>query len=82
MRKDHAQLVAAPFLSSESSSDFCSSSYQQRLFIEKIPIRLSDIEHIPFPDFLHLYAQSLKGFQVLADRVGPFIVEEEFVGIN
>jgi hypothetical protein len=75
LRKNHPQLVAALYLCSESNSDFCSSSYQQQLFLEKTPITLTDIEHIPYPDFLHLYSQSLKGFAELAQHFGPFTVE-------
>jgi hypothetical protein len=74
--------VAALYLCSDSTSDFCASSYQERLFLEKTPIRLADIEHIPYPDFLHLYSQALRGFAELARHFGPFPVEEEYVGVN
>ena len=37
---------------------------------------------MPFPDFLHIFAQSLRGFQDLARQVGFFAVEEEYIGIN
>ena len=76
LRKNHPQLVAALYLCGDTSNDFCSSSYQRRLFLEKTPIRLADIEHIPFPDFLHLYSQALRGFAELAKHFGAFPVEE------
>jgi hypothetical protein len=46
------------------------------MFIEKIPIRLTDIEHIPFPDILHLYVQCLNGFELLAQKLGYFFEVE------
>lgn len=82
MRKNSNYLVAAFYLQNQEQADFCSSSYRQRLFIEAIPIRLSDIEHIPFPDYLHLYNQTLRGFHQLAKEIGYFSVEEELIGIN
>jgi hypothetical protein len=82
LRKNHSSLVAARYLVTESSGDFCSANHHQRLFIEKIPIRLSDIEHVPFPDFLHIYFQCLKGFQELSKQVGCFSIEEEYIGVN
>lgn len=82
LRKNSPLLVASLYLQSQSQGDFCSTSYRQKLFIEAIPIRLSDIEHIPYPDYLHLYSQALRGFNQLAKEVGCFAVEEEYVGIN
>lgn len=81
-RKNSAYLVAALFLQNQEQGDLCSSTYRQKLFLQTIPIRLSDIEHIPFPDYLHLISQSLRGFQELAREVGYFPVEEEYIGIN
>jgi hypothetical protein len=66
--------VAALYLCLDSAKDFCSSNSQHRLFLEKTPIRLEDIEHIPYPDYLHLYSQSLHGFAELAQHFGPFPV--------
>jgi hypothetical protein len=74
--------VAALALESFENEDFCSTQYKQTLFLEHIPITLSDIEHIPYPDHLHIYDQSFKGFQQLATAVGCFIVEDEHIGIN
>jgi len=75
LRKNNPYLVAALYQQSQEQNDFCSSNYRQKLYIESIPIRLSDIEHIPFPDYLHLYNQTLNGFKQLAETVGYFAVE-------
>jgi hypothetical protein len=82
LRKNSSCLVAALYLQNQEQGDFCSTNYRQRLFIEAIPIRLSDIEHIPFPDYIHLYNQALRGFQKLYKAIGYFSVEEELIGVN
>lgn len=32
------------------------------LYLERIPLTLSDVTDIPFPDVLHVHNQSLNGF--------------------
>ncbi len=53
-----------------------------KLFLEKIDIRLCDLEHVPFPDVLHLLFAVLAGYRVLVKRVGCFKVQEEQVGFT
>jgi hypothetical protein len=52
------------------------------LFIEKIRIRLSNLQDLPFPDILHLYDVTLQGYSQLANVVGYFNIDEEQIGIN
>lgn len=52
------------------------------IFVEKIPVRLSDINSVPFPDVLHLYEAGFRGFGELYGKVGYFQVSEEMVGVN
>lgn len=41
------------------------------------------MQHIPFPDFIHLYNQALNGFSLLAQRLGSYFeIEEPYIGIN
>lgn len=44
------------------------------VYIERIPLRLSNITDIPFPDILHAYFNALEGFQILAKQFGFFII--------
>lgn len=37
---------------------------------------------MPYPDYLHLYGQCLRGYAELAREVGFFVVEEEYIGVN
>jgi hypothetical protein len=41
-----------------------------------------DIEHVPYPDYLHLFDACLKGFGQLARCAGYFLVDEGMIGIN
>lgn len=61
----------------------CSKSYSGtdpfilgELYTERIPVRLSNITHIPFPDILHVYNQAFNGYEKLARNLGPFKVDE------
>ena len=47
-----------------------------------MPLRLSNIEHIPYPDAFHLYDACLNGYSQLASKVGPFSVDEDQIGVN
>ena len=37
------------------------------IFLERIPVRLSNVSDLPFPDVLHVNKQSLEGFKRLTD---------------
>ena len=50
--------------------------------MERIPLRLSNVKDIPFPDTLHLYDASINGYRQLKTAVGPFHMDEEQIGIN
>lgn len=41
-----------------------------------IPLKLSNITHIPFPDVLHVYNQAFNGYQKLIRYVGPCKIDE------
>lgn len=60
----------------------CSKSYSGSIFTQHIPLRLSNIVHVPFPDVLHLYNQSLNGLSRLAKQVDYFRINEDCIGIN
>lgn len=62
--------------------DICSKHYQITLYIEHIPLRLSNVKDIPYPDSLHLIETCLKGFALLYEKGGYFRVEEDLIGIN
>ena len=52
------------------------------LYLERIPIKLSNVTDIPFPDILHFHNQSLNGFQRLSRRYGNFRINEDCIGLN
>ena len=52
------------------------------IFVEQIPLRLSNMEDIPYPDSLHLYDATINGFGQLASEVNPFRIDEDQIGIN
>lgn len=60
----------------------CSTFYKANLFLEHINHRLSEIDHIPYPDVLHMYHQAFRGFAELYDRVGYFEVEDDLICMN
>lgn len=50
--------------------------------MERIPLKLEAVQHIPFPDVLHLYSNALSGYNKLVKIVGPFRPQEEQIGFN
>ena len=74
--------MASKYLLVDHRKDMCSSVVRGNIFLERIPIRLSDINEIPYPDILHFYSQCFKGFGLLYSLFGCFDVTEELVGCN
>ena len=81
-RKNNPYIVSTKHFLDNSVEDFCSTSYRVALFIEYIPLRLSNIKDIPYPDSLHLIETCLRGFALLYEKGGYFRVEENLIGIN
>ena len=52
------------------------------IFVEQIPLRLSNMEDIPYPDSLHLYDATIHGFEQLAAVAMPFRIDEDQIGVN
>lgn len=75
-------LVASRFFREETQRDMCSTFYKGSVYLERIPVRLAQINEIPFPDVLHLYHQAFRGFSKLFDKVGYFDPTEGMIGIN
>lgn len=53
-----------------------------KVIIEKIPLRMSNIQDIPYPDVLHLLDVCIRGYRQLANKVGFFGVDEDQIGVN
>ena len=60
----------------------CTTIYTGFLYIEKVDLRLKQINDIPFPDLLCMYESVLKGFKSLYSKVGYFDIQEEMIFIN
>jgi hypothetical protein len=41
--------VNSKYLNYELSKEFCNTNYSAKVYIEHIPVRLSDIQDIPYP---------------------------------
>lgn len=60
----------------------CSTVRGAIVYIQHIPIRLSDVTDIPFDESLYILKTSLLGFEKLYNESGYFQVMEEHVGID
>lgn len=65
-----------------SSQDLCSTLHKGLLYIQKVDLRLKDINDIPFSDQLYLTHATLQGFKVLYEKVGYFDISEEMIFIS
>lgn len=64
------------------NSSMCSTVRGAIVYIQHIPIRLSDVTDIPFDESLYILKTSLLGFEKLYNESGYFQVMEEHVGID
>lgn len=81
-RKNHSRWVAALYFKEKSSEEFCVSRSIAHIFLEKIPIRISDLKDLPIPDAIHTFSQCLQGYGELASIFGCFRVHPEYIGVN
>ena len=80
LSQDH--VVRTLHMVEENPGELCSTTYYVRLYTERIPMRLVEIQDIPFPDNMYVMMAALDGFSKMAARVGAFEVHENMVGIN
>jgi len=60
----------------------CSNVRGAIVYVQHIPIRLTDITDIPLPDSLYMVKCSLLGFKKLFEKLGYFNAIEEHIGID
>ena len=65
-----------------SKSEFCATSYSAKVYIERIPIKLSDIKDIPYPDNLYVLLAALDGFDRIVQKAGFFEIQEYMICVN
>ena len=70
MREDY--IVNTIYYTNTSIREFCSTIHQAEVYIQHIPIRLSDITDIPYPENIYILRCSLQGFHQLYNIIGYF----------
>lgn len=60
----------------------CSTLFKGLLYVQKVDLRLKEINEIPFPDQLYLTRAVLEGFKVLFEKLGSFDICEEMIFID
>ena len=60
----------------------CSTIHKGLLYIQKVDLRLKEINDIPFADQLYLIQATLNGFKALYEKVGYFDISEEMIFIT
>ena len=76
-RNSFPELVSIKYLNEEHSKQLCAFTYHIKVYIERIPLRLSNITDIPFPENLFLLKEALKGLKILYEKVGGFRISED-----
>jgi hypothetical protein len=71
--------VNSKYLNYELSKEFCNTNYSAKVYIEHIPVRLSDIQDIPYPENLYVLFSTLDGFEKLYHNVGYFKINEDLI---
>ena len=65
-----------------SVKEFCSSIHRAEVYIQHIPVRLSDITDIPYPENIYILKNCLYGFWQLFSIIGYFKPHEDLVCID
>ena len=60
----------------------CTTIYTGYLYVDKVDLRLKEINDIPFLDLLYMFKATLNGFKFLYEKVGYFDIQEEMVFIS
>ncbi len=66
----------------ENVSQFCTYQRKADVFIPHIPLRLDDVNDIPYPFDINLLKSAILGFQKLYDHVGYFKIREGQICID
>lgn len=56
--------------------EMCTTIYNGLLYIDKVEVRLKEVNDIPYADQLYLYKACLLGFKALYETVGVFEITE------
>lgn len=81
-RRDSHVLVATRFFLDAAKRELCGNHHLVSMYVEKIPVRLSQLRDLPYPEILHLYSNIIAGFREIYRKVGYFPIDESMVGIN
>lgn len=81
-RESQDEIVNARYIFVHSNEECCSSLINGQVYVENIPIRLVNIEDIPYPENLYVLQSSLDGFKKLREWAGFFKVVEDMVCID
>ena len=75
-------MVRTLHLSQQTTRDLCSVNYFVKVYTDRIPIKLTEIADIPYPDNLYVLLSCLDGFGRIAEYMGCFDVSENMIGVN
>lgn len=74
-RLSQPNIVNTTYFVENLKREFCSTIYAGTLYTERIPLKLSEIKDIPYPDNLYILMSALEGFSVIYNKIGFFVVQ-------
>jgi hypothetical protein len=81
-RLSQPNIVNTTYFLESLKREFCSTIYAGTLYTERIPLKLSEIKDIPWPDNLYILISALDGFSLIYNKIGYFVVQEYMICIN
>lgn len=81
-RQREDSIVNTKFINSEEVKEFCNTNHNAKIYIEHIPVRLSHIEDIPYPENLYVLFSALDGFEKIFFWVGYFQPTEDMICVD
>lgn len=80
--KTSPYIYKVKYFTNTSVTELCSTIYNALLYIDKVDLRLKEINDIPFHDHLYLYQSCFEGFKILYEKVGYFDITEQMIFFN
>ena len=64
------------------TTTMCGNQQNLKVLTERIPKRWPTLPQITFPETVYALSESLKGFEDLYNKAGPFEVNPNMIGLN
>lgn len=81
-KKQCLNLVAVEHVDIVTNPYSCPGYQQLRVFTERIPLRLKDLQHLPLRYAIYIIKEALIGFKVILSHFGYIPINDNLIGFS